>query len=206
MSLPLSRRIVQAALVVAAGAVPVVAAGAAAAAPAVPNLPDLGGFNQAGGLTGANAAGTVAGAVPTVSNVTGAAASKALPAATRVLSEAAGQLTQATGSTTSATGTLGGATGATRSMPLGMAPQSAESPVQANLAPASPTSSSPLSALPLNTLPLSAAQGALGHLTEAAGPAAAPAQRLGGLPGLGDAGGLGSVTQALPLGGGLPIG
>ncbi|MFC5908473.1 ATP-binding protein, partial [Streptacidiphilus monticola] len=47
MSLPLSRRVVQAALIVAAGAVPVVAAGSAhAAAPALPTVPDVGGLSQ----------------------------------------------------------------------------------------------------------------------------------------------------------------
>ena len=46
MSLPLSRRIVTAAFVVAAGAVPALTAGTASAAPALPSVPDLGGLSQ----------------------------------------------------------------------------------------------------------------------------------------------------------------
>jgi hypothetical protein len=201
MSLPLSRRIVQAAFVVAAGAVPAVLTGVAHAAPALPAVPDLGGLSQVDGsglggqvqstthqtgqIAGNGTGETVADTVPAVADTAGDTAAKALPQANRMLGSTTGELTRATGST-----------GATRAMP-------ADAPSTGSATGA--LSALPLGSLPVNSLPLGAATSTLSGVTD---PNAAPAtQRLGGLPSLGDTSGLGSVTQALPLGGGaLPIG
>jgi hypothetical protein len=97
MSLPLTRRIAQAALIVAAGATPLVAAGAASASQLVPQGTDLGAgvtqladlpdsastvqgaahqLGQAAGTTGAT---TVAMGVPAAADATGATLANALP-------------------------------------------------------------------------------------------------------------------------------
>ncbi|QMU75187.1 ATP-binding protein [Streptacidiphilus sp. PB12-B1b] len=209
MSLPLSRRIAQAAFVVAAGAVPAVLAGSASAASMLPAVPDLGAVSQPDGgnlggnlqnathqtgqLAGAGASSTVGAAVPAVADATGATASKALPATDGVVGGATRQLGQVTGNPT---GSLGGVGGLTRSMP---APAGVSLPAAAPAA----APSSPLSSLPLaGSLPLNQVGGLSGAAT-----GAAPAQRLGGLPGLGDTsgltnglGGLGGLTHGLPVG------
>ena len=193
MSLPLSRRIVQAAFVVAAGAVPAVLTGVAHAAPSLPAVPDLGGLSQLDGsglggqvqsathqtgqIAGNGTGETVADTVPAVADASGDTAAKALPQAQRMLGSTTGQLTQATGST-----------GATRAMPAAAAAPSATGAL----------SSLPLGSLPVDSLPVGTVTSTLSGVTD---PNAAPAaQRLGGLPSLGDTSGLGSVTQALPLG------
>ncbi|GAA1246252.1 hypothetical protein GCM10009665_41430 [Kitasatospora nipponensis] len=123
MSLPLSRRIAQAALLVAAGATPLVAAGAASADQLMPHNTDLasgiskldgvtsastlkGEAHQAGqalGITGAVLTGT---ALPAMADAAGHTAATALPQAGRVVDP----LGDRSGSTTAATGTLTGAT------------------------------------------------------------------------------------------------
>ncbi|PYC72127.1 hypothetical protein C7C46_26185 [Streptomyces tateyamensis] len=113
MSLPLSRRIAQAALLVAAGATPLVVAGSASADQLVPKGTDFGSgiskldgvtsastlkgethqVGQALGTTGSVLSGT---AVPAAADVTGTAASQALPQTDRVvpnLSDPAGATT-----------------------------------------------------------------------------------------------------------------
>jgi hypothetical protein len=227
MSLPLSRRIVQAALVVAAGAVPSVVAGTAQAAPALPSVPDLGGLSrlsspdlggtventahQTGALAGSGAGQAVSNGLPVVADAAGSAAGQAVPVANRSMGSSAMQLV---GVVEQAVNVAHGA-GATRAMPAAgdtaaVAPVAAPAPAAAQL-PASPPnqgsplSSLPLSSLPVNSLPLGAAQGALGGALPRS--AAAPAQRLGGLPSLGGAGQspLSSVTGAVPGLSGLPI-
>ncbi|WP_052442456.1 hypothetical protein, partial [Streptacidiphilus neutrinimicus] len=100
MSLPISRRIVQAALVVAAGAVPAVAAGTAQAAPALPSVPDLGGLSQlnsapdlggslestahqTGQLAGTGVGEAARDGVPVVADAAGHAAGQAVPGGDR---------------------------------------------------------------------------------------------------------------------------
>ena len=208
MSLPLSRRIVQAAFVVAAGAVPAVLAGSASAATMLPNVPELGGLSQpdsgnlggnlqhatheTGKLAGAGASTTVGAAVPAVADATGATASKAIPATDGVLGGATRQLGDAT-SGAGALGSTGSLTG-TRAIP-------APAPATLSVPAGATAPSSPLSSLPLaGNLPLSSVNG-LGSAAQA------PTQRLGGLPGLGDTSGLGNglsglggLTHTLPVG------
>ena len=125
MSLPLTRRIARAALLVAAGAAAGVgAAGAASAAPAqLPAAPDLGGLTA---LDGAHAGNTVDGAaqklagtagktggktvekaVPSAGKTGGKAVKKAAPVAQKAAGEAAGSAGGLLGDTTS-TATKGG--------------------------------------------------------------------------------------------------
>ncbi|WP_327068808.1 hypothetical protein [Kitasatospora sp. NBC_01302] len=143
MSLPLSRRIAQAALLVAAGATPLIAAGSASAAELVPHGTDLGsGFSKLDGVTktstlqgethqAGQALGTTAAvlgrtAVPAAADATGMMAATALPQTDKMVDE----LNHQDGSTTAASGLLtetahklvplvGGSLpgGATRSMP-----------------------------------------------------------------------------------------
>ncbi|MEY9843962.1 ATP-binding protein [Streptacidiphilus sp. MAP5-3] len=229
MSLPLSRRIVQAALVVAAGAAPVIAAGAAQAAPALPTVPDLGGVSsldtaglgsqlqsathQTGELAGTGAGRAVSDGVPVVADAAGSTAGQAVPIANRSLGESALQVVGLAGQAVTATHGTGALTG-TRAMPAAATDGTAAAPAGAPLsapiqapaaapAPASgPLGALPLQSLPVNT-PLTAAQGALGGVTREA-----PAQRLGSLPGLGGAANspLSTVTNVLPGVGGLPLG
>ncbi|MBF9067650.1 hypothetical protein [Streptacidiphilus fuscans] len=229
MSLPLSRRIVQAALVVAAGAVPVVAAGAAQAAPALPTVPDLGGVSsldtaglgsqlqsathQTGELAGTGAGRAVTEGVPVVADAAGSTAGQAVPIANRSLGESALQVVGLAGQAVSATHGTGALTD-TRAMPAPAAAPAAGAPVSAPIqAPAPAPAAGPLGALPLQSLPvntpLTAAQGALGGVTREA-----PAQRVGGLPSLSslpslsgaDNSPLSTVTNVLPGVGGLPLG
>ncbi|MBC3842664.1 ATP-binding protein [Streptacidiphilus sp. 4-A2] len=146
MSLPLSRRIVQAAFVVAAGAVPAVLAGSASAATMLPSVPELGGLSQpdsaslgsnlqqathdTGRLAGAGASTAVGAGVPAVADATGDTASKAIPATDGVLGGSTRQLAGVPDSTSSATGVLGtlgsaGALNGTRAMPAPAVPASA---------------------------------------------------------------------------------
>jgi hypothetical protein len=119
MSLPLSRRIAQAALLVAAGATPLVAAGSASADQLVPKGTDLGSgiskldgvtsastlkgethqVGQALGKTGSVLSGT---AVPAAADATGMAATTALPQTDRVVPN----LADPTGATTTGGGPL----------------------------------------------------------------------------------------------------
>ncbi|MER5826514.1 ATP-binding protein, partial [Streptomyces mirabilis] len=76
MSLPLTRRIARAALLIAAGAAPVVgAAGSASAAAELPATPDLGGLTA---LDGAHVGNTVDGATQNVTGLAGATGGNAL--------------------------------------------------------------------------------------------------------------------------------
>ena len=215
MSLPISRRIVQAAFVVVAGAVPAVMTGVAHAAPSLPAVPDLGGLSQldssslggdvqsaahqTGELTGNGAGDAVATTVPSVADTAGGETAKALPEADQMLGSTTGQLAQVAGSTAATSGGLTGSmSGATRAIPVGTGNTGLPAADSATGA----LSSLPLGSLPVDQLPLGQATSALSGATD---PAAAPAQRLGGLPGLGDTSGRGAVPQALPLGGGLPV-
>lgn len=109
MSLPLTRRIARAALLIAAGAAPVVGAAGAAGAAGLPQTPDLGGVTsldgaglgstldgasqqgtQAAGDTGGRIVGT---AVPAAGKTVGKTGSVAAPAA----QEAAGRTAGSTG-------------------------------------------------------------------------------------------------------------
>ncbi|MEU5093181.1 ATP-binding protein [Streptomyces sp. NPDC020996] len=114
MSLPLTRRIARAALLVAAGAAAGVgAAGSASAAPELPATPNVGGLTS---LDGANVGHTVDGAAQNVTRVAGGAGGKAVkkavPTATRtggkVAKQAAPVARKAVGDATgSAEGVLG---------------------------------------------------------------------------------------------------
>lgn len=181
MSLPLSRRIVQAAFVVAAGAVPAMMTGVASAAPALPAVPDLGGLSQldagalggnvqsaahqAGQVTGSSASSAVDSAVPALADATGGAAAKALPEANRMLGSTAGQLAQMAGSTAGTTGSLAGAaSNTTRAMPVdGVLPATGSATGTVNsvapqataplaAAPAAPTADVPTSSTPAGPL------------------------------------------------------
>ncbi|PWJ08637.1 ATP-binding protein [Streptomyces sp. NWU49] len=85
MSLPLTRRIARAALIVAAGAAAGVgAAGSAGAAPQLPASPNLGGLTAADGLTG-DAVGNVAQGVTETAGGTG----KVVPSADKTVKKTA---------------------------------------------------------------------------------------------------------------------
>ncbi|MFJ6212828.1 ATP-binding protein [Streptomyces sp. NPDC092296] len=167
MSLPLTRRIAQAALLVAAGAVPVVAASGTASAAELPRTADLGGLtqldsdslathvqgvaHQTGRQVGKTGSSAVAAGVPTVADTLGATAAAAVPQVNKL----AGAAAQQAGATAATTGTM--AAGAAQ---RAVAPVSGGNPVSALTG-----------ALPLGQLPLAPAGGA--H------------NRLGGLPDLG---------------------
>jgi hypothetical protein len=232
MSLPLSRRIVQAAVVVAAGAVPAVAAGTAQAAPALPTVPDLGGLNQlnsapdlggslestahqTGQLAGTGVGQAAGNGIPVVADAAGRAASQAVPAANRSLGSSALGLLGTAGQAVS----LAHEAGVARSLPAAAnasgtlagdtpaapAAAPAQAPAAAPQAASGPLSALPLNSLPVNSLPLGAAQGALGGATRSA---AVPTERLGGLPNLGAAGQspLSAVTGTVPGLNALPVG
>jgi hypothetical protein len=137
MSLPLTRRIARAALIVAAGAAPVVgAAGAASAATtALPATPDLGGVTA---LDGAHVARNVDGATQHVTGVVsdtgGKAVKQAVPAAGRTGGKVVKQAVPVAQKTTGeAAGKAGGALGDVAS---------------------STTKAAPAGGLPVNGLPL----------------------------------------------------
>ncbi|MFE7708299.1 ATP-binding protein [Streptomyces sp. NPDC057486] len=115
MSLPLTRRIARAALLIAAGAAPVVGAAGAAGAAELPQAPELGGLTTVDGAglgktvdgaseQGAKIAGATGGkivgtAVPAAGRTVG---SKAAPAAQKVAGEAAGNAGELVGGATGA--------------------------------------------------------------------------------------------------------
>ncbi|MDH6112648.1 hypothetical protein P3T36_001529 [Kitasatospora sp. MAP12-15] len=188
MSLPLTRRIAQAALLVAAGATPLLAGGVASAADLVPQHTDLTSgvskldgltsdsnvktethqVGQALGKTGALAVGT---AVPAAADVTGTAATTALPQSDKTLGDL-GPQSNATSNATGAAallaspatglakvaptlaGLLAGTGGAQRAMPVGLP----------NSAPALPTVSGVDKVVNADTV--SNPLGTAGHLTD----------------------------------------
>ncbi|MGA5700842.1 ATP-binding protein [Peterkaempfera bronchialis] len=191
MSLPLTRRIAQAALLVAAGAAPVVATAGTASAAELPRTADLGGLtqldsdslagqvrdvaHQTGKQAGGAGSSAVAAGVPTAADTLGTTAAAAIPEVNRFAGSAAEQA----GATASTTG--GMASDAT---------QRAVAPV---------TAGSPLSALTGGGLPTGQLTGGLplGGLDHAAGGAS---HRLGGLPDLGSStGGLGGLDSLTSL-------
>ncbi|MFD0025551.1 ATP-binding protein [Streptomyces sp. NPDC058382] len=133
MSLPLTRRIVRTALLIAAGAAPVVGAAGAAGAAELPQAPDLGGLTTVddAGLgkavdgasqQGAEAGGKVVGTtLPVASKTLGETGAKAAPAAVRTVGKATtGDATDALGGITKGglpTDSLGGLP--TQGLPLG---------------------------------------------------------------------------------------
>ncbi|MFD3919772.1 ATP-binding protein [Streptomyces sp. NPDC058595] len=106
MSLPLTRRIARAALLVAAGAAPVVGAAGSASAATLPQAADLGGVSRldgaalgstldsgaqkATGVAGEAGSDAVASSVPAAGKTLGGVARKATPVAQRAAGEAAG--------------------------------------------------------------------------------------------------------------------
>ncbi|MCX4674489.1 ATP-binding protein [Streptomyces sp. NBC_01433] len=145
MSLPLTRRIARAALLIAAGAAPVVGAAGAAGAAELPPAPDLGGLTSLDGAglgdtvdsaaqqgtktvgeTGGRLVGT---AIPAVGKTVGKAGAVAVPAAQKTVGETAGHTGELVGSTATAatagglpTDSLGGGLGGglpLKGLPLG---------------------------------------------------------------------------------------
>lgn len=229
MSLPLTRRIAQAALVVAAGAVPVVAAGAAhAATPELPAVPNLGSLSQidtaglggsvqnaahhTGQLAGAGAGKAVAAGVPVVADAAGTAAGGAIPLANRSIGSTAVQATQVAGQTAGTTrglSSLGQAAGhATRSMPTDALQDTAQGAsaealgLPARAVPAV-ADSGPLTQAQAPAQDALGAVNGLGVQNQRAMPNAAGA--LGGLPGLGDTRALDTITGLAGGLGGLPV-
>lgn len=190
MSLPLTRRIAQAALLVAAGAAPVVATVGTASAAELPQTADLGGLtqldsdslanqvrdvaHQTGEEVGATGGSTVGHAVPSISDTLGATAGAALPE----LNKFAGAAGEQAGSTAGTTGRM-----ASDAAQRAVAPVSGGSPLGALTGGGLPTDQLTGGALPL------------GGLDQVAG---ASQHRLGGLPELGSAtGGLDSLTSLI---------
>lgn len=110
MSLPLTRRIIRTALLIAAGAAPVVGAAGAAGAAELPQTPELGGLTSVDGaglgkaVDGASQQGTEAGGkvvgttLPVASKTLGETGAKVAPAAARTVGKAtAGDATDALG-------------------------------------------------------------------------------------------------------------
>ncbi|MFH8800082.1 ATP-binding protein [Streptomyces sp. NPDC017936] len=110
MSLPLTRRIARAALLVAAGAAAGVgAAGSAGAAPGLPATPDLGGLTA---LDGANVGTTVDGAAQNVTGTAGEAGGKVVEQAVPAAGEAGGKaVKKATPAAQKAAGEAAGSAG-----------------------------------------------------------------------------------------------
>ncbi|MFE6959701.1 ATP-binding protein [Streptomyces sp. NPDC057696] len=88
MSLPLTRRIARAALLIAAGAAPVVGAAGSASAVDLPATPNVGGLTA---LDGANVGNTVDGAAKNVSGLAGDTGSKAVKKAVPAAGKAVGR-------------------------------------------------------------------------------------------------------------------
>jgi hypothetical protein len=115
MSLPLTRRIAQAALVVAAGAVPMVAAGSASAAMDLTKAPDLSGLSHVDPMNAGHnlestthdlgqeaaplAGSAVQNGLPLVTDVAGKAAGAAVPGVHRTVGDLTGSTTSAVGDT-----------------------------------------------------------------------------------------------------------
>ena len=116
MSLPLTRRIARAALLVAAGAAAGVgAAGSASAAPELPATPNVGGVTA---LDGASVGNTVDGAAQNVTGLAGDAGSKAVKKAVPTAGKTGGKVAKKAGPTAQraageAAGTVGTLVGAT---------------------------------------------------------------------------------------------
>lgn len=136
MSLPLTRRIARVALLIAAGAAPVVGAAGAASAAALPQATDLSALTaldgaqvgdsvDSGARTATKVVGTVGGktietAVPAAGKAVGGAAKTATPAAQKVAGETAGSAGEALGQTMTSANSASPATGADSSQsPLG---------------------------------------------------------------------------------------
>ncbi|MGK4582841.1 hypothetical protein [Kitasatospora sp. HPMI-4] len=205
MSLPLTRRIAQAALLVAAGAAPLVGAGSASAADLVPPTTDLGAgltqldapdssatvqgatheFGEALGTTGAAA---VQAGVPATADAAGKTVAKTLPNADHSLGKVAGQAAR----TTAVTGALTRVAGkAVPALTERLAPEAAKA----------------LPALPRSMPSTRGASAELEHLTQAVpgGTTVASALPTGGVP---DTDAVtdrlpGGVTKAVPLNGTL---
>ncbi|MFD4863225.1 ATP-binding protein [Streptomyces atratus] len=114
MSLPLTRRIARAALLIAAGAAPVVGAAGAAGAAELPQAPELGGLTT---VDGAGLGKTVDGASQQGTKAAGETGGKivgtTLPAASKTVGKAAPTVQNAAGGAAGSTGeVLGGAAGA----------------------------------------------------------------------------------------------
>ncbi|MEV8452856.1 ATP-binding protein [Streptomyces sp. NPDC052095] len=123
MSLPLTRRIARAALLIAAGAAPVVGAAGAAGAAELPQTPDLGGLTS---VDGSHLGKTVDGVTKQGNRAAGDTGGRlvgtALPAAHRTVGDAAPTVQKAAGGAAGTAGqVLGNAAGAaTRGgLPLG---------------------------------------------------------------------------------------
>ncbi|MEU6761146.1 ATP-binding protein [Streptomyces sp. NPDC046853] len=123
MSLPLTRRIARAALLIAAGAAPVVGAAGSASAAELPASPDLGGVSSldtaglgntvdgasrsATGLAGETGSKAVKKGVPAAGKVVGTGAKTTTPVAQKAAGDLAGNAGDAVGETTD-TATKGG--------------------------------------------------------------------------------------------------
>ncbi len=206
MSLPLTRRIAQAALLVAAGATPLLAAGAASATELVPQHTDLasgvsrldgvtsattvkGETHQVGEALGKTSAVALGTAVPAAFDATGATAGTALPETSRTV----GDLGQQAGSTTATTGTLAGPLdgalaggGAPRSMP----------PLAPSSLPGTPSVSGVDKVVNADTV-----SNPVGATTQLAGAIPATSSLSGALPATDR---LGALPAAGPLAQGLP--
>lgn len=92
MSLPLTRRIARTALLIAAGAAPVVGAAGAAGAAELPQTPDLGGLTSVEGSgLGKTVEGAATPAAATAAEAGGKVVGTTLPVATKTLGEAGGK-------------------------------------------------------------------------------------------------------------------
>ncbi|MGW6157958.1 ATP-binding protein [Streptomyces sp. NPDC055144] len=109
MSLPLTRRIARAALLIAAGAAPVVGAAGSASAVDLPATPNVGGLTA---LDGANVGNTVDGAAKNVSGLAGDTGSKAVKKAVPTVGKALGRSARtATPAAQKAAGDVAGSAG-----------------------------------------------------------------------------------------------
>ncbi|MFE6753050.1 ATP-binding protein [Streptomyces sp. NPDC057684] len=109
MSLPLTRRIARAALLIAAGAAPVVGAAGSASAVDLPATPNVGGLTA---LDGANVGNTVDGAAKNVSGLAGDTGSKAVKKAVPAAGKAVGRSARtATPAAQKAAGDVAGSAG-----------------------------------------------------------------------------------------------
>ncbi|MFJ8820475.1 ATP-binding protein [Streptomyces sp. NPDC102467] len=109
MSLPLTRRIARIALLVAAGAAPVVGAAGSVSAAELPATPDLGGVTA---LDGANLGNSVDGAAQNVSGLAGETGSKAVKKAVPAAGKTVGKSAKtATPAAQKAAGDLAGSAG-----------------------------------------------------------------------------------------------
>ncbi|WPW31215.1 ATP-binding protein [Streptomyces atratus] len=113
MSLPLTRRIARAALLIAAGAAPVVGAAGAAGAAELPQAPELGGLTT---VDGAGLGKTVDGASQQGTKAAGETGGKivgtTLPAASKTVGKAAPTVQNAAGGTAGSAGEVLGGAGA----------------------------------------------------------------------------------------------